>query len=270
MNQLSIRLSIISSLIIAALTNLVTVAIPAEMVSITVSPMATITQIKGAQARANFSVTNHGQSAIRTRIYAQDFDYDSEKGYVKIASHAQSATPYLQFSPKELVVLPGVTREVRLNITIPPSKPDGEYRVAIFTEDLTERKIVDAKSKYITIIRPQIGSIFFIAKGKVTPQLSAVSVEWNPISNRPHLLLKNQGQASAYSNIDWKLMQGDVEVASHNIHGIVLQAGRERGVDLEISSTAPLTAGNYTLVGEIDNKDGKVVPFSLGINIPLK
>lgn len=241
-----------------------------QTVSITVSPMVTITQLKSAQARASFSVTNNSQISIRTRIYAQDFDYDKEKGYIKIANHPNSANPYLQFSPRELVIAPGVTREVRVNITIPPSKPDGEYRVAVFTEDLTERKIADPSNKYITIVRPQIGSVFFISKGIISPQLSAVSTGWNPTTNKPQLVLKNQGQASAYPEINWQLKQGNTEIIRHSIYGVVLQSGRERTVDLKIAPETKLAPGNYTLIGEIDNKDGKNVPFSLSVIIPSK
>jgi hypothetical protein len=267
MSKLSNAVAVISGLTIAGLSA-VSTPVFAQSVSIGVSPMVTITQLKGAQARASFAVTNASNIPIRTRIYAQDFNYDSEKGYVKIDSHANSASPYLQFSPKELIIPPGVTREVRINITIPPSKPDGEYRVAVFTEDLTERKIVDSK-KNITVIRPQIGSIFFISKGSISPQLSAVSVGWNAETKRPRLLLKNQGQVSAYPNVDWKLKQGNTEITNHLVQGVVLQAGRERAIDLYIDPKNKLTPGNYILVGEIDNKKGKNVQFSLGVTVPV-
>lgn len=270
MNKLSSVVGIFGGLAIASISTISSTPVRAQSISIGVSPMVTISKTKGAQARASFSIINNGQVPIRTRIYAQDFDYDPEKGYVKTASHPNSANPYLQFSPKELVVPPGVTREVRLNVTIPPSKPDGEYRIAVFTEDLTERKIADSKNKYVTIVRPQIGSIFFISKGTVTPQLSAVSVGWNPETNKPRLLLKNQGQGSAYANVNWKLKQGDTEITSRLMEGIVLQAGRDRATDLNIAPGTKLTPGKYTLVGKIDNRDGKNIPFSLNVTVPAK
>ena len=103
-----------------------------------------------------------------------------------------------------------------------------------------------------------------------TYQLSAVSVGWNSETSKPRLLLKNQGQGSAYANVDWKLKQGNTEITSHRIQGIVLQAGRERATDLNIAAETKLTPGNYTLVGEIDNKDGKTIPFSLNVTVPAK
>lgn len=269
MRSLFNTVAIIGGLTITGV-NTINTPVYAQAVSMTVSPMVTIGQLKGAQSRSSFSVSNKSSIPIRTRIYAQDFDYDTEKGYVKSTDSQNSANPYLQFSPKELVIPPGGTREVRLNITIPPSKPDGEYRVAVFTEDLTERKIDDPKNPYITIIRPQIASVFFVTKGAIVPNISAVNVRWNPETNKPRLLLKNQGQASAYPEINWRLKQGNTEVAKYTIQGIVLLAGRERAIDLKIPVDPKIMPGSYQLVGEIDNKDGKIIPFSLDVNVPTK
>jgi hypothetical protein len=241
----------------------------AQEVAINVSPMVTMSQLKGSQSRATFSVTNKGTTPIRTRIFSQDFEYDKEKGYVKIANHPNSASPYLQFSPKELVIAPGVTRDVRVNITIPPSQPDGEYRVAVFTQDLTERKITDPNQKFVTVIRPQIASVFFVAKGNVSPQLSATSVGWNKETKFPRIVLKNQGQASGYPTVIWKLEQGGKAVANSELQGVIVQAGKERAIDLRLDEKTQLAAGQYKLVGKI-NGGGKEVPFTLDLSVPAK
>jgi hypothetical protein len=259
-----VGMSIVSTSSIAVVT-----PVWAQDISIAVSPLVTLRQLQGSQSRASFSVTNSGTTPIRTRIYAQDFEYDKDKGYVKIASHPNSAAPFLQFSPKELVIPPGVTRDVRLNITIPPSQPDGEYRVAIFTEDLTERKITDPNQKFVTVIRPQIASLFFVTKGNVTSQLSAVSVGWNSDKKSPRLVLKNLGQASAYPAINWQIEQGGKSIVNSEIRGIVIQNGKERAVDLKFDEKTKLAPGQYKLVGKISS-GGKQVPFALDLNIPAK
>jgi hypothetical protein len=269
MRNLSKIVAIVSGCTIAGLNPILATPVDTS-VSIGVSPMVTIGKLKGAQSRSSFSVANKSQIPIRTRIYAQDFDYDTNDGYFKTTDTRHSANPYLQFSPKELTIPPGGTREVRLNITIPPSKPDGEYRVAVFTEDLTERKIDDKNNPYITIIRPQIASVFFVAKGAITPDINAVSVTWNPATKKPRLLLKNQGQASAYPEVNWQLKQGEKEVASYIIPGIVLLAQRERAIDLRIPPNQKIAPGNYKLTGQINDKNGKIAPFSLDVNIPEK
>jgi hypothetical protein len=260
---------LVGSIVTASIVTLST-PIQAETFSMSLSPMVTIQKLSNARSRANFSIFNGGSTPIRIRVYAQDFEYDKEKGYMKTAEHPNSASPYVLFSPKELVVPPGVTRDVRVSVTIPPSKMDGEYRVAIFAQDLTERKIINPENKYVSIVRPQIASIFFVSKGNITPELRAVNVDWNRATTMPRLVIKNQGQASAYPEVKWQLKQGQTEIASNKILGVVLQAGRERAFDLNLPPELKLTGGKYTLAGEIDNKDGKVVPFSLNVTVPAK
>jgi hypothetical protein len=242
----------------------------APSVGIGVSPLVTITALRGSQARASFSVFNPGSNPIRARIYAEDFDYDRERGFQRIPSHPNSANPYLQFSPKEIVVAPGVNRDIRLNIVIPPSKPDGEYRVAVFTQDLTERRLSNPNARLTTVIRPQIGSLFFVSKGNTSPSLSAISAGWNEQTNRPNINFKNQGSKSAYPNVVWRLSKGEVQIANSIIQGVVLQSQRDRTVDIKIPEGVQLSPGEYTLAGEIDNKDGKLVPFSLKLTVPAR
>jgi P pilus assembly chaperone PapD len=255
-----------------ATASIVTLSTPiqAQTFSMSLSPMVTIKKLNNAQSRANFSIVNGGSAPLRIRVYTQDFEYDKEQGYMKISDHPNSASPYVIFSPKELVIPPGVTRDVRVSVTIPPSKMDGEYRVAILAQDLTERKVLNPDSKYNTIMRPQIASIFFISKGNISPELSAVNLGWNRVTSTPRLVIKNQGQASAYPEVKWQLKQGKTEIAEDKVLGVVLQAGRERAFDLNVPKGLKLTGGNYTLVGEIDNKDGKIVPFSLNVTLPTK
>lgn len=261
----------------STITTFVTVPVRAAQIAqtvqgsvMTVSPMVTISPIRGSQARASFSVSNPGTTTFRARIYAEDFDYNRNTGFEKIATHSNSARPYLQFSPTEIVVAPGVSRDVRLNIVIPPSKPDGEYRVAIFTEDLTERRIANPNNRLLTIIRPQIGAIFFIIKGEAKPKLSAIATEWNTQTSKPRLVFKNQGTGSAYPLVTWQLKRGDTQVAANAIQGVVLQAQRERAIDIKMPEGTQLSPGEYNLTGEIDNKDGKLVPFSLKLTVPAR
>jgi P pilus assembly chaperone PapD len=262
---------ILGPIVTAAIVTLSTsTPIQAQTASMSLSPMVTIQKLNNARSRATFSIVNGGSEPLRIRVYAQDFDYDKEKGYMKISEHPNSAAPYVIFSPKELVIAPGVTRDVRVSISLPPSKKDGEYRVAIFAQDLSERKVINPENKYVTVVRPQIASIFFISKGNITPELSAVNVGWNRETSKPRLVVKNQGQSSAYPEVRWQLKKGATEIVDTKILGVVLQAGRERAFDLNLPPELKLTGGNYTLSGEIDTKDGKIVPFLLNLTVPVK
>jgi hypothetical protein len=235
--------------------------------SVSISPLVTIEQLQGSQTKTTVTVSNSSDKPLRARIVTTDFTYDRENGFTAIPSHAKSAVPYLQFSPREFVVPPGVSRTVRVGFTIPPSLPDGEYSVALYIEGLQEQQIastVDGQSN--TILKPRIASIFFVNKGAGTSQLSIASAQWDSKSKEPVVIFNNQGTTSAYPNLNWKISKGGNPVAEGKLDGIVLVAGKERSMPIK---TSALTPGSYLLSGEIVSRSGGTpVKFETQLIIP--
>ena len=236
--------------------------------SVSISPLVTIEQLQGSQNKTTITVSNSSDRPLRARIVTADFTYDRESGFTAIPTHVKSAIPYLQFSPREFVVPPGVSRTVRVGFTIPPSLPDGEYSVALYIEGLQEQQIAQTVEgrKSTTILKPRIASIFFIGKGAGKPQLAVTSAQWNSKSKEPAIILNNQGTISAYPNLNWKILKGGSSVAEGKLEGIVLVAGKERSMPIK---TATLTPGSYLLSGEIISRSGGTpVKFETQLIIP--
>jgi P pilus assembly chaperone PapD len=238
--------------------------------SFNISPMVTISDAKGSQAKGSINVSNSGKEPLRMRVYAEDFTYTRTTGYVPSSKHERSAIPYLQFSPRELTVPPGVTRNVRVGITLPPSAPDGEYRAAIFVEELREQEVkTDAPKKNQVVMLARVASVFFIAKGGVKADLQVNSAVWNNQQKTLNIVLTNQGKKSAYPNVFWKIVQNGKEVTDGSILGVVSQSGNDREVTLRSKDkNLSLPSGKYQLSGEIVNDRQKPVPFSIGVSIP--
>ncbi len=236
--------------------------------SVSISPLVTIEQLQGSQNKTTVTVSNSSDKPLRARIVTTDFTYDRENGFTAIPTHAKSAIPYLQFSPREFVVPPGVSRTVRVGFTIPPSLPDGEYSVALYIEGLQEQQIsqtIDGQ-KSTTILKPRIASIFFINKGASNSKLSVASAQWNSKSKEPVVILNNQGTTSAYPNLNWKILKSGSSVAEGKLEGIVLVAGKERSMPLK---TSVLTSGSYSLSGEIVSRSGgSPIKFETQLVIP--
>jgi hypothetical protein len=236
--------------------------------SVSVSPLVTIEQLQGSQNKTTVTVSNSSDKPLRARIVTTDFTYDQEIGFKAIPTHAKSAVPYLQFSPREFVVPPGVSRTVRVGFTIPPSLPDGEYSAALYIEGLQEQQIsqtVDGKQS-VTTLRPRIASIFFINKGTGKSQLSVASAQWNSKSKEPILILQNQGTIAAYPNLNWKILKGGAKVGEGKLDGIVLVAGKERSMPIK---TTALTTGSYLLSGEIISRSGaSPIKFETKLLVP--
>jgi P pilus assembly chaperone PapD len=238
--------------------------------SFNISPMLTILNTKGSQSKGVINVSNSGKEPLRLRVYAEDFTYDRIKGYVPITKHDRTAISYLQFSPQELTVPPGVTRNVRVGIALPPSAPDGEYRAAIFVEELREEEVKsDAPKKNQVVMLSRVASVFFIAKGSVKANLQANSAVWNDRQKKLNIVLTNQGKKSAYPNVIWKISQNGKEVSNGSLLGVVLQADTDRESTLrDKDKDLSLPPGSYQLSGEIFNEGQKPVPFSIGVSIP--
>jgi P pilus assembly chaperone PapD len=260
--------AIVSGLFIGALQLLASSTI-AVAGSFNITPVVTISEARGGQGKATITVSNSGKMPLRMRVYAENFTY-SRQGYLGSENHAFSAIPYLQFSPRELTVPPGVTRNVRVGMTIPPSAPDGEYRAAIFVEELREQEVqTDPSKKNQIVMLARVASVFFVSKGGIKADLNANSFIWNDRKKTLNILLNNQGKKSAYPTINWKISQNGKEVITGNILGVVLQSGTEREVTLRNNeNNLNISPGNYQLSGEIVNDGQKSVPFKMGISIP--
>ena len=242
--------------------------VPARAEQYNVAPMVTIATAKSGQAKGSINVTNSGKEPLRMRIYAEDFTYDRKQGFTSTGNHAKSAVPYLQFSPRELVIPPGVTRNVRVGTTLLPSLPDGEYRAVLFVEDLKEQD-VKANSGNAVIIKTRVASVFYVSKGATSADLQVNTVVWDNTAKKLNIVLSNKGKKTDYPNINWQINKDGKQIAKDRILGVLVQSENEREVALQVGDkNLSLPSGNYTLSGEIVTDKNKSTPFNVKVDIP--
>jgi hypothetical protein len=242
-------------------------AAPSKKSSFSISPMVNILSLRNGQAKGVINITNQGQDPLRLRVYSENFTYDRSQGYTTTDNHPQSAINYLQFSPRELVVPPGVTRNVRVGTSIPGNVPDGEYRAAIFIEDLKEREISSESGGQRVAVQTRVASVFYFNKGQTNSNLSMTSATWQQPKNELLLLLSNKGKKTSYPIISWRLEKDGKVATQDKILGILLQSQTERELPIKLAS-AKLPPGNYTFAGELQEAGQKPVPFNLKVAIP--
>lgn len=242
--------------------------VPVKAQQFTVTPLVTIGDFKAGQAKGSISVTNKGAEPLRMRIYAESFTYDRKQGFTFTPKDDRSAVPYLQFSPREIEVPPGVTRNVRVAITIPPNLPNQEYRAAVFIEDLKEREIRPSSGNTL-VIKARVASVFFFNKGESKASIQLRTVVWDATNKTASILLENQGKQTAYPEVSWSIAKAGREVAKNTIRGVIVQSENSREVTLQ-SNDQPLSLakGEYVLSGDIVTKGQKPAPFSVKFAIP--
>jgi P pilus assembly chaperone PapD len=239
---------------------------PVVAQNFTVSPMVTITEAKGGQSKASITIRNKGKELLRMRVYAEDFTYERKKGFVTTGNHDRSAVPYVQFSPRELAIPPGITRSIRVSTLLPPSIPDREYRAVIFVEDLKERNLKENNGNAI-VIKARVASVFYTSKGEARSDLQIGEVVLN--NNKLSIVLTNKGKQSGYPDVNWRIDKDGKEIAKDILRGILVQSEKEREVELKSKGQPlPLSSGTYNLSGEILSPSQKSSPFSLKVTIP--
>ena len=200
-------------------------------------------------------------------VYAEPFTYDPETGFQILPDESPgNLAPYLQFSPRELVVPPGVTRRVRFVVRFPPSLEDREYRAVLFTESLEETTVSNGGVNVGVTAR--IGATVYVRKGEFAPELTVESARWNPTLSQPQIVVANRGGATARPSADWTLQQAGVTVARGNIPPSGVIAGSERHLVLEVAEETPLAAGVYQLTGELMWHEESRQPFRVELTIP--
>jgi P pilus assembly chaperone PapD len=253
---------------IGLISNLL-VAFPLLAQQFTVSPLVTIVEAKSGQARGTISVINQAKDPLRMRVYTESFTYDKQKGFTFTAKDERSAAPYLQFSPREIEIPPGVTRNIRVAVSLPPSLPNQEYRVAVFLEDLKERTIKPNANNNVLLIKARVASVFFFSKGNSTANIQARSTSWNADNKKVSILLENQGTKSAYPDIDWRIDRNGKEIATDSIRGVIVQSQNSREVEVNFNyKLLKLTSGEYNLSGIVRVQYQKPAPFNLKFIVP--
>ncbi len=235
-----------------------------------VSPMVIEVQESGGQSQATINVINNTNAPFRARVYAESFTYDKDKGFNTIPQNSESLVPYLKFSPRELNVPAGVTRRVRLNVQLPANLPAGEYRSAIFTENLEQQKQTDRKG-VITTITTRIGVTMFVRKGENSPKITITTAEWLPEKSQILVMMNNAGKASAYPEVNWKLAQAGKTTKTGLVSATGIISNSDRTVNIDIpKQELKLKPGKYQLSGDLtwgepDNKT--TVPFAVDVDI---
>jgi hypothetical protein len=265
MNNFS-NLVLLSSIV--GLVNFLAAIVPVKAQQFTIAPMLTITDTTGGQSKNSVNVTNNGREPLRVRMYAESFTYDPKKGFVSTPTNEYSAVPYLQFSPREMEIPPGVTRNVRVSVTVPSSLPNREYRAVVFVEDLKERA-VSAGSGQALVIKARVASVFFFGKGQNSSSVKVNTATWDIVNKKLNILLENKGSKTAYPAISWRIEKDGKEIAKSIVGGVVVQSESSREVFLQTNDKAlDLTRGEYRLFIELFMAGQKAMPFDIKLLVP--
>ncbi|MEO1185274.1 MAG: P pilus assembly protein, chaperone PapD [Cyanobacteria bacterium J06636_27] len=238
---------------------------------IKISPLVIEKEATKGTARGVINITNTSNETFRARVYTSPFTYN-QNGFAELKSSPQDLSPFLTFSPRELVIQPGQTRQIRAISRFLPSSTKGEYRAVIFTEDLKE---IRTNSGQQTIgVKPRLGVTVYVRHGDASPNLNVESASYNFKTKKITLQIKNSGNATARPKINWNLQNSSGKIANGKENAYTVIAEGERSIQIDLSKNEKeIVAGSYKLAGELSWRDGDKdnnLPFNVDLNISDK
>ena len=238
------------------------------------SPMYLKMESEQGQSKGVLQVGNTSAKPIRVRLSTAAFTYN-KSGLFRRRSNLEGdnrhlekdLTPYLRYSPQEMVIPANSSRRIRLISLLPPSLPEGEYRTAIFAETLQQKT---NSQGYKVGLNISIGSALYVAKGELEPDISITKTNFDAKNNKIKLLVTNEGDATAKGKIEWTLKQNNQKIASGESGSSFLPDSQTNIVlNRQEDQNLDLVPGSYQLVGDViwDNADDKEVE---SFNLELK
>lgn len=256
----------------------------AQAQSLNLIPSIVELNSEGGQSEGVFNIVNASTTApIRARLYAEPFSY-TDRGFRPEPNSKADLTPYLVFSPRELTLGPGQSRQVRLVTRIPKDITNKEYRAVVYVQSLTESPDnPNAPKDVVTVtmgLATRIGATVYARQGKIAPNFNITGVEYNPKERQILLGVQNTGNGSTRPYIEWTIKQGDKEIVSQVSEptSIVPESSRKFPISYPAKDEKPLPAGTYNFSGKLvwvnkgwalnSKTDQNVLPFNFPLTIP--
>jgi len=221
-----------------------------------VSPPRVELRLGAGAAETNVIVVrNEGARAARVKVYLEDWTLTPTGGinYLRAGKDPRSCAAWLQVNPRDFRLEPGLSRQVRYTLTVPPGAKEGGYHTAILFEFMPAvaglvlgEKRMGAHGRIATIVYETVG------KPEIKAQLQDFQVSLEKKGLVFKLVLANQGEGHFRlkgSKIMVKNSQGR-EAALVKIPDIPVLPKSSR--ELEIKEDLTLPPGEYRAEAVVD------------------
>lgn len=167
---------------------------------VTVSPLVIQTETQSGQASGILDVSNSSDKPYRARVSVSPFTYDKD-GFKRLTSSPNDLSPYIRFSPRELVVQPGQKRSIRFNAKLLPSLSKQEYRAVFAIENLVNES--QSRSNQVGIDISVLSTIY-VRNGSLSTDLNVEKAHYDSKSQTIRLLVTNKGKATTRPLTKWQ------------------------------------------------------------------
>jgi hypothetical protein len=196
---------------------------------------------------------------IRVKTYFQDWQYDREGGVIFLSGAGellQSAAPWLQSEPAELIVPAGEKRMLRVYGTVPAGTGGGDYWTGFFVETLP---VAPPQASGIVLAGRVGGGIFISVRGesKKKGMISRLEVTWEDgLSGRIVFVNEGSVRLQPAGRLEIKDAKGKT-VEKVLLEETTVLPGSER--EIYFQAEINLSPGHYVVLAILDYGGEKLV-----------
>jgi len=235
---------------------------------VNISPIIITTETKQGTATGFVTLINKGDQPATMTLTAVPFTYEPN-GFKALESSPNDLSPYLIFSPREVLLAPKQTRRVRLLSRLLPSMKSGEYRAAIFVEPVRQ----EAPARGVAIL-PRVGVTVYVRHGEIRESLVPEKFDYDATNKELYLVVKNTGNVTVRPTVTWELTPESGNKLQGSLSAITVIAEGSRNINIslkkdKVKQTIP--SGKYQLTGQLswgNPLNPSEVPFNLPVTIP--
>lgn len=195
------------------------------------------------------SETGKGQP---TRVLAYLGDWTITKqgkiDFYPAGSRANTASPWLVYSPTEVTVIPGRSHPIRVTISVPKDATPGEHLAALFVEPRPDDIKFDENRKQVRV-KFRLAAVFYVMVPTLTQDASLENLKAEATEKALVVTprLRNKGNTHVRPIYAIKLLdQNGVAVAEcPETEALPVLADSETEIPLTIEKTLP--AGSYSV-----------------------
>lgn len=233
---------------------------------LSVSPLTIQRKAKSGQVGEVINFYNGSDKPYRARVSLLPFTYNRE-GLQALQSSPNDLTPYLRFSPHELVIAPGQQRSIRFHARLLPSLPQGEYRAMFSIEEIKDNKSGQGNRVSMTV---NIVATIYVINGDFSPILVVKNAFYDGRKKQIKLLVNNTGKMTSLARTEWNLNQDAKVINSGKVEETTIIAEGERYIEISYPPQGKtLTPGSYQLSGKLqwNNNKEENLPFKVNFNV---
>ena len=210
----------------------------------------------------NLDYRSTNASAQPARIVASLNDWgitrDGQVEFYRAGTQANSASPWLIYSPAETTVEPGKTHSIRVTVTVPKDATPGDHLAALIVEQRPD-SIKFNQNRRQMVVRYRMACVFYIKVPQLTRRgslqnLQAAMAEAGVIQIIP--TLKNEGNSVLRPVSSARVVDAAGRTVAELPEGesLPVLGGAELSQRLKIEKQ--LQPGAYTVKYRIDFQDG--------------